>query len=128
MYFLASASAACACSPGPLASVGDLLRGRGRWRCVFEEGVGFVELELVAAAVLLGGALDVGDPFAELLGVGDGLAAGLALGFDGLGGVEEPVELFVGVVGVAGVVALVPDAQAHLEEADAVGVAEVEVL
>ena len=36
--------------------------------------------------------------------------------------------LFVGVVGVAGVVAVVPDAQAHLEEADGVGVAEVEVL
>ena len=87
-----------------------------------------VELELVAAAELFGGAFDVGDPFAELAGVVDRLAAADALGFDGFGLVEEPVELFVGVVGVAGVVALVPDAQAHLEEADGVGVAEVEVL
>ena len=70
-----------------------------------------VELELVAAAELLGGAFDVGDPFAELAGVVDRLAAADALGFDGFGLVEEPVELLVGVVGVAGVVALVPEAR-----------------
>ena len=35
-----------------------------------EQAVGLVELGLVAAAVLLGGALDVGDPVAELVRVG----------------------------------------------------------
>ena len=47
---------------------------------------------------------------------------------DGLGVVEEPLDLQLGLVGVAGVLALVPDPDAHLEEADGVGVAEVEVL
>ena len=51
-----------------------------------------------------------------------------ALRLDLLGVVEEPVDLLLGIVGVAGVVAVVPDAHAHLEEADRVGVAEVEVL
>ena len=116
----------------------DLRRRVGWWRGGFgcgwwggggvEELVGLVELGLVAAAELFGGAFDVGDPFAVLVGVVDRLAAADALVFDGLGGVEEPVELFVGVVWVAGVFALVPDAQAHLEVADRVGVAEVEVL
>ena len=40
-------------------------RGRGVGR-VLEQAVGLVEAELVAAAELLGGAFDVGDPFAEL--------------------------------------------------------------
>jgi hypothetical protein len=72
---------------------------------------------LVAAAVLLGGAFGVGDPFAVVVGVVDGLAAGDALGFDAFGGVEEPVDLLVGVFGEAGVVAF-PDRDAHLEVAE----------
>ncbi len=91
---------------------------------VLEEGVGFVEAELVAAAELFGGAFDVGDPFAELAGVVDRLAAGEALVLDAFGGVEEPVDLLFGVVGEAGVLAF-PDRDAHLEVAERVGVAEV---
>src|SRR5215213_10410559 len=46
---------------------------------------------------------------------------------DGLGLVEEPLDLELGLVGVAGVLALVPDADAHLVEADGVGVAALDV-
>ena len=115
----------------------DGFRGGGRDRArrragcgglggVGEQLVGFVEAELVAAAVLLGGAFDVGDPFAELVGVVDRLAALDALLHDAFGGVEEPVELLVGVFAEAGVVAF-PDRDAHLEVAEAVGVAVVDV-
>ena len=102
-------------------------RGRGGGRLA-EQAVGLAEAQPVAAAVLLGGALDVGDPVAELVRVGDGLAAGDPLLLDRLGLVEEPLDLQLGLVGEAGVGALVPDPDAHLEEADGVGVAEVEVL
>ena len=88
--------------------------------------VGLVEAFLVAVAVLLGGAFDVGDPFAELAGVGDRLAAADALVFDRFGGVQEPVDLLLRVVGVARVFAF-PDRGAHLEVAERVGVAVVDV-
>ena len=93
-----------------------------------EQPVGLLELGLVAAAVLRGGALDVGDPLAELVRVGDRLARDEPLALDRLGLVEEPLDLQLGLLRVAGVGALVPDPDAHLEEADRVGVAEVEVL
>ena len=51
-----------------------------------------------------------------------------ALLLDRLGLVEEPLDLQLGLLREAGVRALVPDADAHLEEADGVGVAVVEVL
>ena len=57
---------------------------RGRGGRALEQLVGLVEPELVAAAELLGGAFDVGDPLAELAGVVDGLAARDALGLDAL--------------------------------------------
>ena len=101
---------------------------RGRGAGAAEQAVGLAEAQPVAAAVLLGGALDVGDPVAELVRVGDGLARADALLLDRLGLVEEPLDLELGLLGEAGVVALVPDPHAHLEEADGVGVAEVEVL
>ena len=47
---------------------------------------------------------------------------------DLLGLVEEPLDLQLGLLRIAGVGALVPDPDAHLEEPDRVGVAEVEVL
>ena len=108
---------------------GGLLDGRGR------RGAGAAEQRrwprrgaAVAAAVLRGGALDVRDPLAELLRVGDRLAARDALLLDRLGLVEEPLDLQLGLLGEALVGALVPDPDAHLEEADGVGVAVVEVL
>ena len=97
-------------------------------RALLEQPLRLVEAQLVAAAVLLGGALDVGDPLAELARVVDRLAGREALLLDLLGGVEEPLGLQLGLLGEAGVLALVPDPDAHLEEADRVGVAEVEVL
>ena len=103
-------------------------RPRRAARRTRQQAVGLVELGLVAAAVLLGGALDVGDPLAELVRVGDRLARDEPLALDRLGLVEEPLDLQLGLLGVAGVGALVPDPDAHLEEADGVGVAEVEVL
>ena len=103
-------------------------RGGGRVAGLGQQPLGLLEPQLVAAAVLLGGALDVGDPLAELVRVGDGLAAREPLLLDALGGVEEPLGLQLGLLGEAGVLALVPDPDAHLEEADRVGVAEVEVL
>jgi hypothetical protein len=48
--------------------------------------------------------------------------------FDLLGVIEEPVELQVRLPGIARVVALVPDAHAHLEEPDRIGVAAGEVV
>ena len=121
-----------AAAPPAAAAAAATARGRGsgglRGRRRPQQAVGLVELELVAAAVLLGGALDVGDPFAEAVGVVDRLARDQALALDRLGLVEEPLHLQLGLVGVAGVGALVPDPDAHLEEADRVGVAEVEVL
>ncbi len=54
-----------------------------------------VEAQLVAAAVLRGGALDIGDPLAVMLGVG-GEPARDPLRLDRLGVVEEPVELPLG--------------------------------
>ena len=62
------------------------------------------------------------------LGSSIGLPAATRAVLDLLGLVEEPLDLQLGLLGVAGVVALVPDADAHLEEADGVRVAEVEVL
>ena len=70
---------------------------RGR-RGAPEQLVGLVELELVAAAVLLGGALDVRDPFADDWGRRSA-AGGDALRLDGLGLVEEPLDLQLGLVG-----------------------------
>ena len=60
---------------------------------------------LVAAAVLLGGPLDVGDPLAPLVGVGlEGrVALGDALGLDRERLVDEPLRLQLGLLGVAGV-------------------------
>ena len=101
---------------------------RRRWAGRPQQSLGLVEPQLVAAAVLLGGALDVGDPVAVLVRVGDRLARGDALLLDGLGLVEEPLDLQLGLLREAGVRALVPDPDAHLEEADGVRVAEVEVL
>ena len=96
--------------------------------CAFSSWSASRELGLVAAPVLLGRALDVGDPLAELVRVVDRLARDEPLLLDRLGLVEEPLHLQLGLVGVAGVGALVPDPDAHLEEADGVRVAEVEVL
>ena len=110
---------------------GGLLDGGGCGRrrpAPSEQPVGLAEAQLVAPAVLRGRPLDVGDPLAELLRVGDRLAAGDALLLDLLGGVEEPLDLQLGLVREALVRALVPDPDAHLEEPDGVGVAEVEVL
>ena len=77
--------------------------GDGRLGGLAEQVVGLVEAQLVAAAELLGGPFDVGDPFAVLVGVVDRLAVGDALLLDGLGLVEEPLDLELGLVGVAGV-------------------------
>ena len=148
MYFFASSRAASAFGPAPppppaaAAAASPTAAGAaGAAACSIAAGgaaraaaaaadqaVGLAEAERVAAAVLLGGALDVGDPLAELLRVGDRLAARDALLLDRLGLVEEPLELQLGLLGEALVGALVPDPDAHLEEADRVGVAEVEVL
>ncbi len=130
-----TASAALPPAAGSIAAGGGDDRGGGLdrrrsagGRRVLEQPLGRVELLLVAAAELLGGALDVGDPLAEGVGVVDRLAGGDALRLDGLGLVEEPLHLQLGLLRVAGVLALVPDPDAHLEEPDRVGVAEVEVL
>ena len=81
-----------------------------------------LEPELVAAPVLRGRALDVGDPLAVGLLV-DRQPAREAIALDGLGVIEEPLHLQLRGLAVARVLALVPDARAHLEEADGVGVA-----
>jgi len=78
---------------------------------VLEQVLGVGELELVAAAVLLGGELDVGDPVAVLVGVVDRLAGGDALGLDGFGAVQEPVDLLLGGRLVINKKNAVPDAQ-----------------
>ena len=122
----APGAAACSIAAGGATPAGGAA-GRGA-RALLEQPLRLVEAELVAAAVLLGGALDVGDPLAELARVVDRLAGREALLLDLLGGVEEPLGLQLGLLGEAGVLALVPDPDAHLEEADGVGVAEVEVL
>ena len=95
-----------------------------------EEPARLVEPQLVPAAVLLGGALDVGDPLAPLRRVlaEVGVAPGDPLALERERLVDEPLGLQLGLVGVALVRALVPDAHPHLEEADGVGVAVVEVL
>ncbi len=144
LYFSASASAASARAPAPpppplgaAAAAASTAAAAGAWTTgaaagasagVAEQPVGLAEAQRVAAAVLRGGALDVGDPVAELLGIGDRLAARDALLLDRLGLVEEPLDLQLRLVGEARVRALVPGADAHLEEADRVGVAVVEVL
>ncbi len=93
-----------------------------------QQVLGLRELLLVAVAILLGRPLDVGDPLPVGVRVIDRLARRQPLRLDLLGGVQEPLDLQLGVLGVAGVLALVPDPDAHLEEPDRVGVAEVEVL
>jgi hypothetical protein len=84
---------------------------------------------LVAIAVLLRGPLDVGDPVAPLARVlQEGhVPAGDALLLLVQRVVDEPLELELRLVPVAGVLALVPDRRAHLEVADRVRVAEVDV-
>ena len=146
MYFCASLSAASAFGPAPpppppaAAAAASAVAAAGGAAAACSTAAGgadpalasrplaSLEPHAVAAAVLRGGALDVRDPFAELLRVGDRLAACDALLLDLLGGVEEPLDLQLGLLGEALVVALVPDPDAHLEEADGVGVAVVEVL
>ena len=96
----------------------------GGWRA----GPGPRRASLVAAAVLLGRALDVGDPLAEAVRVVDRLARRHPRLLDLLGVVQEPLDLQLRLLRVARVLALVPDPDAHLEEPDRVGVAEVEVL
>ena len=124
----ATASAAApAAAPAAGRRLGGGLRGGRAGAELREQPVGVVEAQLVAAAELLGRALDVGDPLAELVRVGDGLAVGDALLLDRFGLVEEPLDLQLGLVGVAGVGAVVPDAHAHLEEAHGVAVAAVHV-
>ena len=99
-----------------------------RGRAPGQQVLGLRELLLVAVAVLLGGPLDVGDPLAVGVRVVDRLARRHPLLLDLLGGVQEPLDLQLRLLRVAGVLALVPDPDAHLEEPDRVGVAEVEVL
>src|SRR4051794_35843380 len=93
-----------------------------------DEVVRLFVVELVAVPVLSRGPLDVGDPVAILLRVVDGEAARLALRSDGLSLIQEPGELFLWVRGITGVVVLVPDRGPHLEEADRVRVAVLQVV
>ena len=73
-------------------------RGRRGRAGLAEQPVGLAEAQAVAAAVLLGRALDVRDPVAELVRVGDGLAGGDPLLLDRLGLVEEPLDLELGLL------------------------------
>ena len=76
-------AAAAPALAGVAAVDGDGARGGRGLGLALEEFLGFLELLLVAPAELLGGALDVGDPFAEAVGVVDRLAGGDALRLDG---------------------------------------------
>src|SRR4051794_28845461 len=92
-----------------------------------EEAAGVVEAQLVPAAVFGRRPLDVGDPLPVALRVVDGLAGRNARGLDLDGVVDEPLELKLRALWIAGVLALVPDAVAHLEEPQRVPVAACEV-
>ena len=96
-------------------------------RALPQEAAGLLEAQLVAAAVLHGRALDVGDPFAVAAGVVHRLAGRDALLLDSRGLIEEPLQLQLRLVGIPGVVALVPDAHSHLEEPDGVRIAAAQV-
>ena len=85
-----------------------------------EQAARFLEAQLVAPAVGTRGILHVSHPLAVAAGIVDRLAAGDPLLLDGHRLVEEPLELQLGVVRIAGVGALVPDSDTHLEEPDRV--------
>ena len=93
----------------------------------FEQPSGLFEPGLVAVAVLLGGALDVGDPLAEPRRVGRGLPAASR---DALTCSAVSRNQSICFCGSWGSPRTRPGSRSppHLEEADAVGVAEVEVL
>ena len=82
---------------------------------------GLLQARLVGASVLLRGPLDVGDPLSPAsLGRTVPGIGGEPGGLDGERLVDEPLELERRVGRVAGVLALIPDARPHREEADAV--------